>query len=651
MLKSFRNASNSWFIKILFGAIIFSFVFFGIGDIIKNYSASQHVINVNKTSITSESFAKEYNQIRQKIRNSGEKALTDAQMKELDIKNMVLENLTNKAVIEQTMLNNKIIVPKKTVLSIIESIPEFQNNGIFDGRVYANVLQRSGMNEPDFVGNIKQNVERTQLFHPLTAGYKVPVFVKDIMSKEFEIEKTLIVGLVKVDDMKLVSKVENDDALEYYNSNIAAYKKPESRDISVLVIDYSNFNGNIVVTDQEVNSYYETNKSMFAPKESRTFERFIFSNLIDADKAWEMMVKGSSSKEIVTKLTPKLDTLDDMERHSFQKEIGDELFDSLKKRDEVSKVHQVGEQYMVYRLKKIDIIDKKTREQINKEIKDIIQSEKANSPEFYQKIKETKNKIDDGFGSGKTIEQISKETGMKIVTINDITKESKNLEIENLIKDDATRAEFVDAIFKNDEKQASAMIESHENDTLSFVVYVNRVKKEHVQDFKTISEKVKGDCIKKKKDELAKEKVDEIIEQAEKSIDGISKLNGVKTYSMSRKDVLMYGQEKSKNVTELMKVIPNQNVIMDILSTLKVGQSRYFLTADGNYLLVGMKAKASPKESDVKFDNIITKYVNAGASNDMSSIALNAFKTQLKIKIDHKMLDKITTSADADDAN
>lgn len=648
MLRTFRNASNSLFIKILFTAIILSFCLWGIGDIIRNYSASQPVITVNKTSVTSESFSREYNQTRQNIRNAGERGLTDAEMKSIDVKGLVLEQMIDKAVLEETMKKYGIVIPKKTVLRVIESIPEFQKDGVFDGRLYTVLLQRSGMSESAFVNNIKENLSKNQILNPLIAGYRVPSFIKETIAKEFDSKKTLAIGYVKLADMK-IDAVDEEDISEYYNSHKDQYKKSETRDVSILIVDSSKLVGQAEITQEEINEYYNANQEAFAPKEVRSFERLTFKTSEDANKAWGKMNKGAQTAEIMKNFLPQVEKLDDMERHAFPKEIGDALFATLKKKQDVSEVYNIGGQYYIYRLTNISILDQKSRADIDKEIKVIIQNEKSNTPEFYQKVKELRNKIDDGFGSGKNVEDMAKETGMEIVTVSGI-KKGDPLQIANLNLDKATIDDLNEAIFTTDEGQASSTIDSHEVDTLSFVVCVKKVNKESVPELTVIKETVKADCAKDRQNEAAKDIVTDITDSGDKAITSVGTLKNVQLITISKKDILMDPKMETKKVSSLAKIIPNMNVVMDVLSNLKKGEAKYFIMPNGDYMLVAMKDVVQADSVDARFSNTISAYIDNASKKDMSLIAVKAFKAQSKIKINEGILNEITKSVDDEDA-
>jgi peptidyl-prolyl cis-trans isomerase D len=645
----FRNASQSWFTKILFGAIIFSFCLWGVGDIIRNYSASKPVIKVNKATITSEGFSREYSQTKQRIMNSGAVALTEEDLKNIDIKKIVTDRLISECVFDQTFQKHHIVTSKKLLSRIIESIPEFQKDGIFDANLYTLILQRSGLSESAFLKTIEKDTLKRQLTHPIFVGYKIPTFIKNMIVSEFDLKRTLIVGRVKTDGMSIDTEISESDIEEFYTSNIDKYKKPEKRDVSVLVIDYSTLSKDLKISKEEIKEYYEANKESFQFKESRDFERLTFETPDQADKIWKMLKKnGAAIKDIIKKHKVKTENLDGMEQQSFLPRIGEELF--VLKKNEVSNIYNVGDLYYIYIVKKIERSDKRSQEDINEEIKEILKNEKINTPEFYQKIKVLKNKIDDSFAAGASIEEVSRITKMPIVKVKGLTPTVTSIkEINDMASDEPTRKELREAIFGTPEGQASTTIESHDIDTLSFVVFVNKVVKEHVQSLKSIHDTVTSDFKSEKKKEKARDTVEKIVDITDDPIKNITALKNAQTFKVSKKDLVMQEKSPSKDVKDLLEIIPDVNVIMDLIASLKVGRAQYFLDKNEDFIVVGVKDEEKSSKPDSSFNNFVLQYIDDGAMNDIARVTSIALKSQQPVEISDEALNKIAARMRDDD--
>ena len=465
ILEKFRNASNGFFTKILFGAIIFSFCSWGVGDIIRNYSASKTIFSIDKYRLTVDQFLREYSQEKQRIRNIGTKPLSDEEMKRINIPDLVLQKLLNEAIMQKTYEAQKIIISKKSLMAIIKGLPEFQNNGRFDPNIYQNAIRHSNLSEAGFLDQIRNNLSMTQLIRPFISGYKVPNLIKNMVTTEFEAKNNIVIAKVSAKDQIFKEKISENDLLAFYSKNQERYKKPEKRDIAVLIVDYSKLAGDLTLDNAEVQQRCKEFKDSYKPTEKRDFERFVFDTKEDADKAWRMINGGTSTEEIIKKFKPDMEKVYETTRPDFPEKIGKEIFEiSINK---TSEVYGIGGKYYIYKLVKVHAAKNLSDKEIETEIRKEMQSEKLNSPEFYSQIKDMRNKIDDGFGSGKTIENISKETGMEIKYIKDLDKSSADNIFKEIVKDEDTRGEVVDTTFSTDEHQATTLINSRETDTLA----------------------------------------------------------------------------------------------------------------------------------------------------------------------------------------
>jgi peptidyl-prolyl cis-trans isomerase D len=583
--------------------------------------------------------------------NSGMVALTEEDLKNIDIKKIVVDKLLAECVFEQTFQKYRIMTSKKLLYRIIESIPEFQKDGVFDANLYTLVLQRSGMSEATFLNAIAKDALKRQLTHPVSVGYRIPAFVKDMIVGEFDLKRTLVTGKVKVADMELDTEISEADIEEFYASNVDKYKKPELRDVSVLVIDYSTLSKDLKISKEEIDEYYEANKESFQSKEYRDFERLSFETSEQANKIWKMIKKNSAAiKDIKKKYRVKTEDLEGMEQQSFLPKIGEELF--TLKENGISSIHNVGDLYYIYIVKKIEHADKKSQEEINEEIENILKSEKINTPEFYQKVKVLKNKIDDSFAAGASIEEVSRITKMPVVKIKNLAAATASIpEIEKMASDEATRKELQEAVFSTSEGQASTTIESHEVDTLSFVVFVDKVEKEHVQSLESIHEKVSTDFKDAKRKEKARAVVEKIVDRAEDSIKSISALKNARTIKVSKKDLVLHGKTPSKEVESLLEIIPDINAIMDLVASLKVGRAQYFTDNSGDFIIIGVKEAEKSSTSDPSFNNLVLQYIDDGAANDIEKVTYLALKSQRSVKINEEALNKMTSRLRDEDSH
>jgi peptidyl-prolyl cis-trans isomerase D len=594
---------------------------------------------------------REYNEERQRIRNASSIPLSDKELNSLNIKSIVLDNLITRAVFDQALKGIGIIIPKKSVLSIIQSIPDFQIDGIFSEKVYEDAIRRSGISEAGFLAQIRDNLERTQLLYPLVASYKIPLFIKEQIAKEFESVKTIVLAKLNVSDMKIDENIPTEDTRQYFDVNKEKYQNPERRNISILFVDNLAASGDeLKVSKKEIDERYEEVKSSFTQEETRDFERFAFERREDADKAWNVLNAGTPSEDVKKKFAVNSDFIRDTHLSDFPEQFGDTLFELTL--NQTSTVCAVGNQFYVYRCVKINAPkQQESPQEIKEKIAKDIQNEKLNSPEAYEKIKLVRNKVDDGFGAGKNIDEVAKDTGLRVAELKDFDLQVGNPELVKLVPDEATRKEIIENTSRTDAKQATQTIESKENDTLSYVVYVRNIKKANIPEFDKISEKVKKDYINEKKGKEAETQVRAIVNKGLDACGEVLKLKDTKSYKVSKKDVIMAVGQKtaSQDTKDIMAEIPNPNVLLNTLGTMKKGEAIDYKLPDGNYVIIALKESGSSIRASDEFGRVVANYIDSGASKDVVPVAMKSFRKMHDVDVDEELVEELVKVTDKDD--
>lgn len=636
ILKFFSNSSKSIFTKILFSAIILSFGLWGVGDIIRHVSETKTAVSVGKYKISAEQLDREYSQMKQNIKTMGAKPLTEEEFNKMNGKEIILNNIIDKAVETETIRQLGIIVPRKSLANIIYSLPEFQTNGVFDEKLYVSLLRQSGMSESGLLLQIKNSISRNQLFHPIISGYKVPDFIRNKLGAVYESSKTVYLSIFDVNDVQNVKEPNDDILKQYYENNKTKYKQPETRSIALLKVDYTKFIEEIKITEQEIDDYYNNNKEAFKGIETRDFERFEFSTKEEANNAHSKLAQDSSDR-VKEKLVANGQLLKEMKKEEFPNDVSKDIF-SLKEGN-ISSVYSIGGKYYIYLLTKINAPIEKDMSEIRKEIKSIIQNERVNTPEFYSSIKEIKNKIDDSFAAGKDVDKVAKETKAEVIEIEDITKDSDEF-IKQYVPDEETRKEVQETIFLTNENQASPIIESKDIDTVSYVVWVRKINKESIPELDKIKDKVKDDYIFENKEKEVTNIMNDMIENNTNMLEQIKSIKNTKKFVIAKKDLMT--KSDNKDLQEIMETLKSYEILNEILSTLHKNDSKYYKIAKDKYAFVHVSDINQPEQASNTILYMLGQFLKNSISNDIVLLAKKDFKNRQNIKKHDKVIDERT---------
>lgn len=616
LIKFFSNASKSVLAKILFGGIILSFCIFGIGDIIHNYMEHKTAIAIGKYKIAADYFEREYTQKKQNIKNATNPPMSDIEFEKRNLKNVILDMVIDQAVEAETIRKLGIVVSQNSLRNIIYSLPEFQVDGVFNEQTYISLLRQAGMTEAGLLSQIRNNMARTQLFHPIVSGYCVPNFIKNYLGIVYESNKTIYLTKININEAKISEKISNKALDEFYKNNADRYKIPGKRDIAILKIDYTKFVKEINIPKSEIDHYYELHKHEFQNKETRNINRYEFESKEEAKNAYTQLELG----KISNKLIANTQHLNNMHQTDFSENIGKDIF-ALKNK-QISKIYPIGGKFYIYQVININKAKQKEENQIKQEIREILQNEKVNSPEFYTAIKDIKNKIDDSFAAGKDIDVIAKDAQAEIIELKEVEKASSINGIDN-----ETMKEISENMFSLKEKQSSPVIESKAIDIISYVVYIRKIYNAYLPQLNKIQDKVTKDFIFEQKNKetinyLNSANSDQKIQQQMKIMKNTEK------FTLSEKNCILPDNSDAKKI---FNVIP-RDYVLDILATINANKFQYFRLDDNTYIAVYLdKIKQSERATNDILYVLGSIYKN-NLPVDIINISKQAFRKQIKIK-------------------
>ncbi|MBS2024741.1 MAG: SurA N-terminal domain-containing protein [Deltaproteobacteria bacterium] len=168
-----RSTSKSWLIAVLFGAIIFVFIFsFGQGSSgFRTRTNESWAAKVNGAQVNAADFDNEYaNRFRQMSEQRGNK-YTIENAKQDGLKKEVLKSLVDRELIAQQGPKLGIVVSDEELATAIQRSPQFQQDGKFDKDYYARVVENYyGMSLARFEALLRKDLLRQKVIEALFAG-------------------------------------------------------------------------------------------------------------------------------------------------------------------------------------------------------------------------------------------------------------------------------------------------------------------------------------------------------------------------------------------------------------------------------------------------------------------------------------------------
>jgi peptidyl-prolyl cis-trans isomerase D len=280
MLNVMRKNAQNWLIKIILGAIVVVFVFWGVGSF-TNKQASR-VAQVNGEPISIEAYRTAYNNLVEQYRQRFKDQLTDEMLEMLKVKQQVVNQLVSQRVLLQEAERQGLRVTDEELANSIAQIPAFQRNGAFDSRLYHNLLSRLRMTPEGFEMNQRQQLLTQKISDLVVAS----AFVSpEEVRQRYDWENAgvnldyVLVEPGRYEDIT----ADADELTAYYDKNKDSYKTAPQVQVRYVLFSPADFEDQVTVEPEEVEAYFNTNPDEFREEKTVSARHILLKVAADAD--------------------------------------------------------------------------------------------------------------------------------------------------------------------------------------------------------------------------------------------------------------------------------------------------------------------------------------------------------------------------------
>ncbi|MBI5681869.1 MAG: SurA N-terminal domain-containing protein [Deltaproteobacteria bacterium] len=306
MLKFMRKKKRSIVVWIIFSAIIAVFIFWGVGNF--RIDKSGVVARVNSKVISAQEFTKAYQRQIDYYKKSIQGEISDEILEKLNLKQMTIEGLINRAILLEEAQKQNIKIKKEELQKTIQTIPAFQKNGIFDKEIYFKILSGMRMQPGEFEKAIEEEMMIERVQQKIVGS--IDMSDSELMA-EFKKENKRInlqYAIINSSPFEKGAAITDDEIKSYFEKNKDNFKMPDRIKIDYIASFVSDIKPKIKVSEDDVQSYYEKNiKAFERHKEVRA--RHILFRLQDgkdaakkkAEDVLSLIKKGENFGELAKK--------------------------------------------------------------------------------------------------------------------------------------------------------------------------------------------------------------------------------------------------------------------------------------------------------------------------------------------------------------
>lgn len=267
MLQKLNERTQGIFAWVVISLIAFTFALFGVEYYMQSRHENLAKADVNGEAITLQEFDRAYRRSSQATNESQELSNTA----ELQRKNSILEQLILKTLTTQSAIANGFNVTMPQVITAIQTIPQFQEEGHFSTNRYQQAIRNALFSPPDFQHQIKQDILLNQQRFAFTGSEfvlsnEVEQFVKLYMQTR-NYEYLIIPHKQFIKSTSIEPKLIN----EYYQIHHQEFKTPEKISLDYIRLSMQDIRARIQISDKVLKGYYDENKNN-DHKNTKSFE-------------------------------------------------------------------------------------------------------------------------------------------------------------------------------------------------------------------------------------------------------------------------------------------------------------------------------------------------------------------------------------------
>lgn len=306
-MNQFRKFARYIILFVLFGMLIVSFAFWGIGDMLRIGGRTTEVAHVGGThipiygwvggaSIPINEVRDQFNRQLEGIQRQTGQRPEPEQALRYGLHVRALEEVIQRAVLDYAVQQFGLVVSDAEVRAAIARNPAFAGTGgSFDPLLFRNRLQQARISEAQYVSDMRREIAASQLFGVVRPDGLAPKSLRDDIFKmeaERRVAETIYVPDAIIVD---VPKPTTEQLATYFEANKAKFQIPEYRAFSYVLLTVDDILPQVSVTADMLKQEYAARSGEFGTPEKRDIDQAMADS---EDKAKAIIAAAASGKSL-----------------------------------------------------------------------------------------------------------------------------------------------------------------------------------------------------------------------------------------------------------------------------------------------------------------------------------------------------------------
>ncbi|MBL9074764.1 peptidylprolyl isomerase [Tabrizicola sp.] len=408
--------------------ILMSMLILGLGGFgVTNFSGGVSKIgSVGSTDITTDDYAlalrTRFNAI---LQQSGQQ-VSMQQAISVGLDKQVLQSVINRAALDNEAERAGLSVGDEVVAAEIMKMDSFKGtSGAFDREAYRFTLSRNRMTEAEFETNLRRDISRELLQGAVGGGFAAPKPMTDTLyAWVAERRGFSMLRLTEADLTTPVAEPTDTDLKAHYDAHVDRFTRPEAKRITFASLLPEAIAKDQPVDEAALKKLYEDRIAEFVVPERRIVERLVFPDQASAEAAKAKLDAGTTFEALVAERGLTLDAIDqgDVSKADLGA-AGEAVFATAEGGVAGPVESDLGP--ALYRVNGVLAAEETSFEAARETLAAEMQTDAAR-----RAIGDRVEEIDDLLAGGATLEDLSKDAGLALATLDYVPGQQGDSTIE-----------------------------------------------------------------------------------------------------------------------------------------------------------------------------------------------------------------------------
>jgi peptidyl-prolyl cis-trans isomerase D len=270
MLSAVRKLLSNWVARVFFGLLVVVFVFWGVQNVFTMVSASSALVTVAGAPVDAAAVAAGYQQALGLAEAGGQPAPDVAARQQMAERALATAEENQELKVAEQSLG--VSVPDASLRQIIDAVPAFQLNGVFDKATFESVLAANNKSPADFLSATRDDLAKQQYLGAVDAGAVVPpALVRQLFDYIAE-QRSAELAFIPYASQTPPAAPADAVLLRFWRNNQALFTLPEYRTVKIVVLSPQLLAPQEVVSDAQLEAIYDRAAGAAQPMPERSVQ-------------------------------------------------------------------------------------------------------------------------------------------------------------------------------------------------------------------------------------------------------------------------------------------------------------------------------------------------------------------------------------------